>query len=575
MAQLEETLYDKYIRQVQTKEFVTGKFERLAIKRTVSDLKKQNTKKFPYWFDENEAAVVVLFVQTLFIVYAEKTQKEVELQPFQAFILAQLFGWKKKGTNRRRFRKAYIEIARKNGKSFFAGAVGLYMQLMDDEYSPEIYSAALKRDQAKKVYNSALELLKAARKYSKKMKSMTKISVGANTMKIVSTHNSGLFIPLGNDANSEEGSNPHCGIIDEYHLHTSNVMLSMLETGMVQRDNPLLLIITTAGHNTALPCYPYRENLKGILTGESILENTFVIIYSLDKEDDWEDEKNWRKANPSLGSVLEIDALREEYNKTFIEGESKTREFKVKQLNMWVTGADSWITDTQWKKCAKKFDKEKLLGRICYGGLDLAAIRDMTALAFIFPPMEEGEKWRLIVKYFVPNAALVNPKRNHGLIQYRQWAEDGWLTVTDGNVQDYDVIKKEILEANEKYELARIGFDKYKSYKLVTELQEHGIEMNPVPQTFLGLSEPMKHIEGIVYSKESEFEHDDNPITNWMLGNVAVMIDGNENMKIDRKNKKDKIDGIAAMIDAMNVIINHFSDDQDKIARANRDILFA
>ena len=574
MAEVEE-LYNQYIREVQAKSYVSGKFELLAVKRAVNDLKNQNSKKFPYWFDDGTASLAVLFVGGLFTCYAKFSGKEVELQPFQAFIVSQLFGWKKTGTDRRRYRKAYVEIARKNGKSFFAAAIGLYMQLMDGEFKPEIYSAALKRDQAKKVYESARDLLKAGRKYSKYLKSITKISVGDNTMKITSTHNSGVFKPLGKDANSEEGSNPSCGIIDEYHLHVTNVMLAMLETGMVQRDNPLLLIITTAGHNTALPCYPYRENLKKILLGKQKLENTFVIIYSLDEKDYWTDPKNWKKANPSLGSILRLDALKEEYDKTLIEGESKTREFRVKQLNQWLNEAEGWMTDEQWKKCAAKFEEKDLLGRICYGGLDLASTRDMTGLAFIFPPMEEGEKWRLIIKYFVPQGALDNPKRNDGLVQYRQWAKDGWLTVTDGNTQDYDVLRDAILDANEKYELTRVGFDRYKSYSIVAQLIESGVNMDPVPQSFLGMSEPMKHIEGLVYSKESVFEHNDNPITNWMLGNVAVMVDGNENIKIDRKNKKDKIDGIAAMLDAMNVVINNFSDDQSKIARANRDILFA
>lgn len=569
----DETLYNQYIRQVQTNEFVCGEFERLAVERAVKNLEEANTEKFPYFFDSKEADIAVLFIGGLFECYARMSGKEVELQTFQAFIVAQLFGWKRMGTDRRRFRKAYVEIARKNGKSFFAAAIGLYMQLMDGEFKPEIYSAALKRDQAKKVYESARDLLKAARKYSKYIKSITKISVGDNTMKITSTHNSGVFKPLGKDANSEEGSNPSCGIIDEYHLHVTNVMLAMLETGMVQRENPLLLIITTAGHNTALPCFPYRENLKKILLGQQDLENTFVIIYSLDKNDDWTDPKNWRKANPSLGSILRIEALKEEYDKTLIEGESKTREFRVKQLNQWLNEAEGWMTDERWKKCAAKFDYDKLLGRICYGGLDLASVRDLTALAFIFPPMEDGEKWRIIIKYFVPDETLRDPKKNDGLIQYRQWAKDGWLTVTDGNVQDYKVIEGAILDAANKYKLARVGYDRNKSYKLVPELIESGVEMSPVPQTFYGLSEPMKNIERIVYGQD--FEHDDNPITNWMLGNVAVMIDGNENIKIDRKNKKDKIDGIAAMIDAMNVVINNFAEDQNKIARANRDILFA
>ena len=568
-----ETLYDQYIRQVQAKEFVVGYYELQAVKRAVKDLKRQKSKKFPFYFDKEEADFMVSIVWGLFECYAKYSSKEVELQPFQAFIIAQLFGWKKVGTDRRRFRKAYVEIARKNGKSFFAAAVGLIMQLFDGEFKPEVYSAALKRDQAKKVYESARDLLKAGRKYSKYLKSITKISVGDNTMKITSTHNSGVFKPLGKDANSEEGSNPSCGIIDEYHLHVTNVMLAMLETGMVQRDNPLLLIITTAGHNTALPCYPYRENLKKILEGKQDLENTFVIIYSLDKDDDWTDPKNWRKANPSLGSILRLEALKEEYDKTLIEGESKTREFRVKQLNQWLNEAEGWINDERWKKCAKKFDYDSLLGRICYNGLDLAAVRDLTAKCTIFPPMEEGEKWKILWKFYCPQAALDNPKRNDGLIQYRQWAKDGWLTVTDGNVQDYEVIKAGLLDDANKYQLARTGFDRNKSYKMVPEVMEHGLVMTPVPQTFYGLSEPMKFVERICYGED--FEHEDNPVANWMLGNVAVMIDGNENIKIDRKNKKDKIDGIAAMLDGFNVVINHFSEDQTKIARANRDILFA
>ena len=377
-------------------------------------------------------------------------------------------------------------------------------------------------------------------------------------------------MPLSADYDTEEGSNPHFAIVDEYHVHPTSGMLDMLESGMVAREQALLFIITTAGFNTASPCFDYRKSVVSMLQGKKENNSTFGIIFGLDEKDDWRDEKVWIKATPNLGNGIPLQNFKEELEKATATSYTDELKFRVKNLNQWINDAKGWIAGEKWKESGRIFTLENLKGRSCYAGLDLASTRDITALTLLFPPEDDEDDFYAFWRLYCPEDMITTPKKNDGQINYQQWWQDGFITMTDGNITDYRYIEKDIEELNLHFEIKRLGYDRYKSYEIITRLQESGILVEPVPQTFLGMSAPMQQVERLIYSKK--LSHNNNPVVQWMLGNVAVMMDGNDNIKLDRKNKKDKIDGIASLIDAMNVYMNFYDDDGQKSVYEERGI---
>jgi phage terminase large subunit-like protein len=559
-------LAKKYIDDVMTGRQVACEYVKKAVERHVNDL--QIAEEKGWFFDEDSAQFVIDFVSFLRHTKGSFAKKRFNLQPWQAFIFWVIFGWKNKETGFRRFKKAYIEVSRKNGKSEIGAALGIYMLIADGEYGAEVYAAATKRDQARKVFDPAKSMLKQARAESKSLKKSTTVL----TNRLVNESSESYFVTLSKDYDSEEGSNPHFAVVDEYHVHPTSGMLDMLESGMVQRNQSLLFIITTAGFQTASPCYEFRQSIVGLLNGERKNDSVFGIIYTLDEGDDWRDESVWVKATPNLGTGIPIQNFREALQKACGEGYTSEIAFRVKNLNQWINEAHGWINQKIWKAAAGIVDLEELKGQVCYGGLDLASTRDISALAIVFPPEGDDEKFSVFWRLYCPMEMIEDPSRNENGISYKQWWKDGFITGTDGNVTDYRYIEKDIQEINIHFQLKRIGYDRHNAYEIVTRLDESGIAMDPVPQTTLGLSVPMKQVERLVYSEN--FNHGNNPVINWMLGNIAIYIDGNENTKLDRKNKAEKIDGFAALLDAMNVYINNWNEDGMKSVYEKRGIRF-
>lgn len=557
-------LAKQYIEEVISGKRLVCNYVKLAVERHQNDLK--NAELNGWVFDEAAALLVINFVKSLRHTKGSYAKKRFNLQGWQAFIVWVLFGWKDKATGFRRFNKAYIEVSRKNGKSELAAAIGLYMLLLDNEFGAEVYAAATKRDQAKKVFDPARSMIIQARAESKYLKKTTE----ALKLRIVNTLDQGYMMPLSKDYDTEEGSNPHFAIVDEYHVHPTTGMVDMLQSGMLQRNQALLFIITTAGFQTASPCYSYRKSIISLLKGEVESKSTFGIIYTLDEGDDWKNPDVWEKATPNLGTGIPKENFIKQFNKAKAEGYSSEIAFRVKNLNCWVNEAHGWINADVWKTGNEKVNLEDLKGRTCYLGLDLAATRDITGLCLLFPPEDEEEPFRAFWRLYCPMEMIENPKRNEGGTNYMQWWKDGYITGTDGNVTDYRYIEKDVLELEKHFHLKRLGYDRHNSYEIITRLSEAGVAVEPVPQTTLGLSTPMKQIERLVYS--GMFLHGNNPVINWMLGNVAVYVDGNENMKLDRKNKKDKIDGIAALLDAKNVYLNFWDEDGQKSVYEERGI---
>lgn len=555
-------MHNEYINDILTDRVVHCQYVRLAVERHVNDLKRSKGDDFPFYFDEKAAERVLRFFKCLTHTSGEWASRrdKFQLAPFQAFRLAVIFGWKKKATGHRRFTRAYIEIARKNGKTEEAAGVMLY-GLLEGEAGAQVYSAATTRDQARICWRAANSMAKNLKKdgykWAAKLRSFSRsITYGDN-----------FCTALSADANTLDGLNPHFAVIDEFHAHPSREVLDVIETGVGSRSQPLVYIITTAGFNTERPAYHLRKTAIDILKGTKQDESFFSVIYTLDDEDDWQDEANWVKANPNIGNTPKIDFMREQYVKAINEGAYKRTEFLTKNLNVWTNQFTTWIPSEKWRIIEGQVD---ITERECFVGLDLAATSDYNAACFFYPD-PTGAKHYMRFKYWLPSTA--SEKRGFDMPAVLQWADDGYLTITEGNVVDYQRIADDIMAEHSKHPITALAFDRAFSYSVIPTLFEQGLNLKPFSQAIMNVSAPTKEFERLVLSQQ--LAHDANPVTAWMLSNVAIYQDGNGNIRAHKGKSTEKIDGIAAAINAIGQwMADRFSDTSGSYLFADDEPLF-
>ena len=522
-----------------------GKYVKLACQRHLDDLDRQGTDGFPYIFDEEKANKVFRF--------AEKHCRHVEdgltvsqgdpvvLDDFLHFILGSVFGWVHKDTGYRRFRKAYEQVARKNAKSTTLSIVGLYMFAADGEGAPQVYTAATQRDQAKIVYDVAEAMVEM----DKPLRKRIKIQKSRSIMRHL--RNRGRMMPLSRDAKRMDGFNPHCGIIDEYHEHRTSEMYDVIVSGMGQRREPLIFIITTAGFNLFSPCYDEYEYCKKILEGIYENDEYFVYIAEMDEEDDINDERNWIKCNPLLAKTEEgRNYLRNELQ-IAQQQPSKRRSVYTKNFNKWLDQREDGYMDMEkWRACATD-NLPDLRGRTCYVGLDLSKKIDLTSVGFVFP-LDDG-RCVVLSHSFIPEETF-EEKMQSDDVRYDLWRDQGWITVTPGAVVDYRRVQKYIIDQVDKnnWKVEAVCYDEWSAGLISQEMAEQGFNMIEIPQRITHLSEPTKNFRERVYSKN--VLHNNDPVLNWAMSNAVEHIDASENIKLDKKKSKERIDPVVAIINA-------------------------
>jgi phage terminase large subunit-like protein len=556
-------LMDQFISDVKTGKLPSCKYVKQSVNRHLKDLKD---RRKDIYFDKDSAIRAIKIAKMMKHTKGEMAGIPFDLQPWQAFILGCIFGWKKvvdfggRVKHVRRFQKAYMEVARKNGKTEFAAVVGNIMLIFDGEESAEVYSAAMKKDQAKICWTAAESMCKNLKKDSKHMDRM--ITIFRNSVFVKDTNSK--FEPLTSEDNTLDGLSPHCGIIDEYHAHKSSDLLEVIETGMGARTQPLLLIITTAGFNKAGPCFQFRNVGIEILAGRKKDDSTFVIIFTMDDPDKWHDEKEWIKSNPNIGKAPYWEYMRNQYTKAVNEGAMKQIQFMTKNLNIWTNTGSTWIADKHIRKTREVFNIEQFAGFDAYGGLDLATNKDIAALRFCIDVDGVLYFWG---KYYLPEDTCIQRSKDDG-VAYMQWAQEGYITLTPGNVTDYNYIKSDIMQLSEILNIKRIQYDRYNASQLVIDLTDEGMEMDPYNQNIISMNTPTKAYEKLYL--EGAMRHDGNPVHEWMLNNVELIIDSNGNYKPDKKKSKDKIDGIIA--DIMALAGYHFGKNSGKSAYEDRGV---
>lgn len=530
-----------YAERVVSGEILAGKWVRAACQRHLDDLEHGHERGLH--FDTEQARKTCAFFGFLRQYKGEWAGQPFELQPWQKFIIGSLFGWKRSdGT--RRFRVAYNEIPRKNGKTLLAGGVGLLLAFFDKEPGAEVYAAATKRDQAKLVWNDARQMVTKSPDLKQRIQVMGG-ETGVGSLYRIST--ASKFIPLGADADSIDGLNSHGLIVDELHAHKQRAMWDVLQTSTGARRQPLTFVITTAGFDRLSVCYEQHDY------GIKILENTiqddtfFVYIACWDEEDDWTSPISWQKANPNYGiSVKPDDLERKCYSAQ--QKPAEKNEFLRKHGCIWSEGETAWLSLDVFDANVQQVDPATLVGKPCFGGLDLSTTTDLTAFTLYFPnATEDGGSW--LHYYFVPKAG-VKERSERDRVPYQTWIEQGHLIATPGNVVDYSHIREQINSLRDDgFEIKEIGYDPYNATQIVTDLMSDGFTCVPIRQGFLSLSPPTKELERLLLAHKMKLGT--NPVTRWAASNAVVLTDAAGNVKLDKSSRRARIDPIAAMINAV------------------------
>lgn len=552
-ATLPGTLRDellKYSEDIRKKRRVACKKHRWACLRFERDIKRENTKGFPYLFDEAKAQSFLNWMGEFSHHIGPLKGQRITPDIIQKFIFGNIYGWYSTKTGYRRFNKMYWQVARKNGKSLSLSCIGLYelMPFTRDETS-EVYVAATKRDQARVVHDEAVTLI---RQRPDLFEGKCTIAYG----RITYGKNSSIMRPLSEeDRKTGDGLNPQCGIIDEYHAHETSEIYDIVDSGMGARTQPLLAIITTAGFDLNRPCYRVEYDLcSKILDPHNPIEmeNYFVMINELDKNDrgvlldDIKDEKKWEKANPIICSTMEgKDYLRKKL-KEALEAPEKMRNFLTKHMDLWIHQPESsYMVTEKWAAC--KGPVPDLTGKICYIGVDLSAKIDLTSVGIEFPI---DDKYYVKSHSFMPEETLES-RRNSDKAPYDFWVNQGFITLTKGAAVDYKTVLQWIIDEVKKnsWRVEEICIDPWGAGALSSDLIDEGFTVVEVIQGVKTLSEPTKHFREMVYMKR--VGHDGDPLLAWAIGNaIAEEVDRNKNLILNKKKSKGRIDPIVSIINA-------------------------
>lgn len=541
---------ETYARSVIAGEIPANKWVRLACERHFRDLKAAEGE-WPYRFDERTAVRVCKFVELQFHtkgIWASRREHLV-MQPWQVFLTVCIFGWLRKDDGYRRYRRALLLVPRKNGKSAWAAAIGLYMLLADGEFGAEVYSGATSEKQAWEVFGPAR--LMANR--NGPLKQRFGLTVNASNLHVLG--NGSKFEPL--IGKPGDGSSPSCAIIDEYHEHDTDDLLGTMQTGMGARQQPLLLVITTAGWNIAGPCYAMMLAARRVL--EEIVEDDefFALMYGVDQSDDWTLPEVLQKANPNFGVSVGDKFLLSEQKQAINDARHVTK-FKTKHLNEWVNAKDVFFNVQRWQDAeVADLSLDDFEGQPVRLGMDLASKVDIAALELVFRLdecscaaaarlQEAGYKYARFGIYYLPSAAVDRSENEH----YQAWAHEGRLRVTDGEMNDQTRIRDDVLGIRDRFQLLEVAYDPDQARLMVSELEAEGVKCTEITATMKNFSDPMKEMDGLI--REKQIAHDGDPVFAWMLSNVVTKANHKEQVYPRKEREENKIDGVVAHIMAMN-----------------------
>ena len=524
----------QYAKDVVSGKILACQWVKLACKRFLDDINSQE-----YYFDEKKYNTLTTFTGVMKHYSSGAAGKPFILEPWEDFIICNIFCLYRVDTRRRKYKTAHISVSRKNGKTTLAAALGLFSLIADGEPASSVIMAANSREQAHIDFDAASAF---ARQLDPRKKSLKVLR-----NEIVFQKNNASLKVISADASTGDGLNPSMVILDELHEAVDSKLFDVLRSGQGFREQPLMLSITTAGFRIGGFCNQYEDYCKEILMGQKVDETLFALLYTLDDGDDWTDESNFIKSNPNLGITVKRDWLSEQVNQA---KNSPTLEVgvKTKNLNVWCSSSTTWIPEQYIRKSLMDVDLTEFKNKnnyLVYLGFDLAAISDLTAVSIMFVD-PDTEEYIFKTWYYLPKSAL-DGKYNSEL--YKMWSSKGFLTLTDSETTDYNYIQNQILYLYETFDVQGVFFDSWNAQMLVNNLTNLGLPMTAYSQSIGNFNKPTKEMERLVLSDKVRF--DNNPITRFCFDNVELKVDLNGNSKPVGDHQSRKIDGVISMLNAL------------------------
>lgn len=536
----------RYAKDVVAGKIPACELTKLACERQLKDLKrKYNPVTWPYVFDLRKAERICRFIEKLPHIKGEWGNKLLVLEPWQCFYFATKHGWVFKETGYRRFRTSYLEVPRKNAKSTMSAGETLYMVSADGENGAECYSAATTKKQARIVFDTARKMARKVPDFLRKYG----VVVQANAIIVDGTDS--VAEPVSAEADNLDGLNVHYASVDELHAHKTRAVYDVIETGCGARTQSMLSVITTAGTDINGICYELRDYLRKVLERVFNDESFFGIIYTIDEGDDPYSEAAFRKANPNYGISIKFGYLENLARKAKRSLASRSN-FLTKHLNVWAQSDAALIDMRRYNRCDAIATKiEDFVGLPCFVGLDLASKIDIAAMVLVF--VKDG-LWYVFSKFYLPEDT-VEENESTTTNHYAKWAAEGWLTLTPGNVIDYDTIEDDLRDVCKMFDVQSVGFDPWQATQMANNLMKENIPMVEVPNQVKNFSAPLKEIQGLVASEK--LRPGGNPVMRWMMSNVVGHYDKKDNVYPNKERPENKIDGVVALIIAMARAILH------------------
>lgn len=463
------------------------------------------------------------------------------LDPHARQFFEDLYGWRRAEDGSRLYRECFDAEARKNGKTTRAAAVGNILAFGDAEPSAQVYSIAGNKAQASIVFSEAKSMAAQSPELSRDLEIYKHVIFCPRTRS--------SFQPLASKASTQHGLNPHGVIGDEVHEWVGREQYDVMHTAVGARRQPFEYLITTAGSDLTSLCWEQWDYALKVRDGIHPDRAFLPIIYAASPGDDPADPATWAKANPNLGRTIKLEYLRERYARALLTPGAMSA-FRRLHLNIWTEAADKWMPLAVWNDPANSapFDENELIGRACYAGLDLAWKHDISALVLVFPPIEGDPRWYVVCRFFLPGRGITE-RAKRDRVPYDVWAAQKLLTLTPGDVTDFDALESEVHAIWDKFRPRTLGFDRFMAGPTINRLTEAGVDCVGVGQGFVSTALPMAELDRAVHARQ--FRHGGNPVLAWMASNVVVQTDPAGNMKPDKKRSIQRIDGIPATLNAM------------------------
>ena len=492
-------------------------------------------------FDEAKAQRAVEFIRCLKHTKGRWRGQAFDLLPWQETIIRDVFGTVKED-GFRQYNTAYVEIPKKNGKSELAAGVALYMTCGDNEWGAEVYGCASDRQQASIVFDVAVDMVEQCPALKRRIKPVMSVK------RLVYKPTNSFYQVLSAEAYTKHGLNVHAVIFDELHSQPNRELFDVMTKGSGDaRTQPLFFLITTAGTDRHSVCFEQHQKAEDILCGRKADPTFYPVIYGAEDDADWTSEEVWYRANPSLGYTIDIGKVR---NACLSARDNPAEEniFRQLRLNQWVKQSTRWMQMEKWDACAFPVDEGELLGRECYGGLDLSRSIDITAFVLVFPPRDDTERYVFLPFFWIPEENMVRRvRRDH--VPYDVWEKQGFLETTEGDVIHYGFIERFIEELGKRFHIKEIAFDRWGAVQMVQNLEGLGFTVVPFGQGFKDMSPPTKRLMELVL--ERNVAHGGHPVLRWMMDNIFVRTDPAGNIKPDKEKSTEKIDGAVAAVMAL------------------------